>query len=107
MPWPFAAREVGILVCAIPGDKNHAQQNSYINAIRSLVSEDPALLDVVKVRLLARELPDDPDPQHQEALIALALGWAVLTPSLVLLARRWDGNRPAPPIALVDGVRHA
>ena len=46
-------------------------------------------------------------PQHQEALIALALGWAVLTPSLVLLARRWDGSRPAPPITLVDGVRHA
>lgn len=46
-------------------------------------------------------------PQHQEALIALALGWAVLTPLLVLLARRWDGSRSGPQITLVDRMRHA
>ena len=34
-------------------------------------------------------------PQTVPALIALGIGWAVLTPTLLVLARRWNGMHPA------------
>ena len=68
LPPPFAPGEVGILVVSIPGDERHAQQNSYVGAIRSLVNGDASLRDVVKVKPLSRELPSDAEEQHEEAL---------------------------------------
>ena len=68
LPWSLGHRQIGILVAEIPGDEHRAQQNSYVDAIRSLVSGDASLRDVLKVRLLRRQLPDDPDQQHEEAL---------------------------------------
>jgi len=43
--------------------------------------------------------------QHDLALAALALGWGVLTPLLVVLARRHDGFAPAP--SLTPETSHA
>jgi tetratricopeptide (TPR) repeat protein len=68
LPWEFASTQVGILVAPIPGDNHRAQQNSYVNAIRSLVASDTTMDNVVKVRILKRELPEDPDQQHYKAI---------------------------------------
>ena len=68
LPEHFRPGEIGILVAPIPGDERHAQQNTYIGAINALVSNDATLRDVVKVKPFSRELPDDPEQQHEEAL---------------------------------------
>lgn len=68
--WAFGPDQIGILVASIPGDTHAAQQSTYIHEIYSLVSADPTLCDVVKVRGLPTgwRLPLDPEEQHVEAL---------------------------------------
>ncbi|MBI2957085.1 MAG: hypothetical protein HYY26_07230, partial [Acidobacteria bacterium] len=68
LPSPFKEDEVGILIAEIPGDVNRKDQNSYADAIRRMVSSTADLRDVVRVRLLERPLPNDPDKQHKKAL---------------------------------------
>ena len=41
------------------------------------------------------------------ALMALAVGWAVLTPLLMLLARHWDGHITPDTKRPMDGAQHA
>ena len=81
-PEAFGSNEIGILVAEVPGDTRREQQNSYAMAIRSLTASTPDLADVVKVRLLERPLPADPDQQHK---VATSIGRR-LRASLVLRA---------------------
>jgi len=53
-------------------------------------------------RLGALQLVD-----RESALMALAVGWAVLTPLLMLLARRWDGRVTPGMKSPPEGVQHA
>jgi len=68
LPWAFASNEVGFLIAEVPGDKDHEQQNAYAQAIRELSEKTPSLKGVVRVRLIERPLPADPEDQQAEAL---------------------------------------
>lgn len=68
IPSPFAENKIGILIAQIPGDTNAQQQQTYADAILRAVAEASDMRDVVKVALLGRPLPRDPDKQHQTAL---------------------------------------
>ncbi len=88
LPSPFSQDEVGVLVASIPGDEDRRLQQTYAQAIRVLTAETSEIADAVKIRLLERLLPNDPDRQHQEALI---LGKR-LRASFVLRAVRVEGG---------------
>jgi len=68
LPPPFKHDEIGILIAEVRGDNRHETQVAYQTAIRQLVLQRPNLQNVVKVRLLNRELPIDLEGEHAEAL---------------------------------------
>ena len=41
------------------------------------------------------------------AMIALAIGWALLAPLMLALARRWNGCVEAAPVPPIEGAQHA
>jgi tetratricopeptide (TPR) repeat protein len=88
LPAPFRQGEVGVIVAQIPGDIDHRLQQTYAQAIRAFNVVDSEVSDSIKIRLLERPLPDDPDRQHQEAL---RLGRR-LRASFVLRAIRVEGG---------------
>ena len=68
LPRAFSGDEIGILVAEIPGDRDRKLQQTYVQAIRALAATVSELADQVRVRLIERPLPNDPDRQHQEAV---------------------------------------
>jgi tetratricopeptide (TPR) repeat protein len=68
LPAAFGASEIGILVAEVPGDKESEWQSKYARAIREQVDKSPQLRELIKVRLLERQLSSDPEEQQEEAL---------------------------------------
>ena len=68
LPPPFEKGEIGILIGEIPGDIDQRQQAAYAREIRALVQKTPELEAIVKVKMLERPLPADPQEQHAKAL---------------------------------------
>ena len=68
VPSAFGKGEIGILITELPGDANRQQQAAYAREIYALVQKTPDLAAVVKVKMLRRALPSDPQEQHAEAL---------------------------------------
>ena len=68
VPPPFGKDEVGFLIAEVPGDVERQRQNAYAQAIRKQVEMTPSLKGVVRVRLIERPLPADPEKQHAKAL---------------------------------------
>jgi tetratricopeptide (TPR) repeat protein len=68
LPTAFEASEVGILIAEVPGDRESEWQSKYARAIQEHVSRNPQVRDFVRVRLLERMLPADPEQQQAEAL---------------------------------------
>lgn len=68
LPPPFEKDEIGILIAKVPADAQQQKQALYAQAIRALVEKSPDLQDVVKVRLLQRPLPVEPEDQQVEAV---------------------------------------
>jgi tetratricopeptide (TPR) repeat protein len=68
LPAPFERGEIGILIGEVPGDTNQQQQAAYAREIRALVQKTPELEAIVKVEMLERPLPADPQEQHAKAL---------------------------------------
>jgi Flp pilus assembly protein TadD len=68
LPPSFEKGEIGILIGEIPGDTNQQQQAAYAREIRALVRKTPELEAIVKVKMLERPLPADPQEQQAKAL---------------------------------------
>jgi tetratricopeptide (TPR) repeat protein len=68
LPGAFKTDEIGVLIAEVPGDKENEWQSKYARAIREQVNSNPQLQGVVRVRLLERMLPADPEEQQGEAL---------------------------------------
>jgi tetratricopeptide (TPR) repeat protein len=68
LPDPFKQGEIGILVGEVPGDTNQDQQAAYTRGIRELAHNTPELKSFVRVEMLDRTLPPDPEKQHATAL---------------------------------------
>ena len=68
LPRPFEKGEIGILIGEVPGDINEQQQAAYAREIRTLAQKTPELASIVKVQMLERPLPVDPEQQYAKAL---------------------------------------
>ena len=68
LPSVFSKGEIGILVAEVPGDIDRQRQIAYARAIYSLTQQDNELAGTVKVRLIERPLPADPEFQNTEAI---------------------------------------
>ena len=69
LPPPFEKGEIGILIGELPGDRDRQQQAAYAREIYALIQKSPELQAIVKVKMLERPLPADPQEQHAKALI--------------------------------------
>ena len=112
VPARFTQGETGILIGEVPGDRGREKQDSYARAIRDVAGGEPELACTVKVRLITRPLPAEPERQRQ---VAISIGRR-LGASFVLRSFRAAGerecrltivNRPAPerPEAPVERFR--
>ncbi len=68
LPEKFDRHEVGILIAEVPGDVAGKEQQAYALAIEDLAQKTPDLKGVLRVKLLQRPLPVDPELQHQKAI---------------------------------------
>ena len=97
LPPSFEKGEIGILIGEVPGDTNQQQQAAYAREVRALVQKTPGLGAVIKIKMLERPLPADPQEQQ-----AKALQWGRWLRATFVLRPNVVGDFQEPWITVVD-----